>query len=119
MDEKDAHIWVSLKDYFERRLLDMETATNLARESMEYRLQEMNNFRKQIEDERANLLTKAEYSARNETVIQAIDRLADRIRAIELSRTEANTKIGLLPMVISILAILSSIILGILYMLKP
>ncbi len=52
---------ISLKEYFEMRLESVKIATELARESLEKRLEGMNEFRQSMKDQANNFVTRVEY----------------------------------------------------------
>ena len=56
---------VSLRDYIEIRLTDMEKATNLAAENLKIRLESLNNWREQNRSERMEFITKENYENRH------------------------------------------------------
>lgn len=52
---------VSLKEYFETRLCAIEKASELQRETLNIRLEAMNEFRDAMKDQTVNYLTRNEY----------------------------------------------------------
>ena len=54
---------VSLKGYFDRRLEDMDRATELSRESIDARLVAMNEFRDALKDQTKQYITRPEHDA--------------------------------------------------------
>jgi hypothetical protein len=66
---------ISLKDYFDTKLCGMERATNLARDSMEKRLESMNEFRQSLKDQSSTFLTRQEYDAKHALLEQKIETL--------------------------------------------
>lgn len=53
---------VSLKCYFDTKLEAIKTATDLARDSMEKRLESMNEFRAQLNSQAGTFITRTEYN---------------------------------------------------------
>jgi hypothetical protein len=54
---------VALKEYFEARLTAIAEATKVAQQSMDKRLDGMNEFRKALTDQAANMVTRTEVLA--------------------------------------------------------
>jgi predicted Zn-dependent peptidase len=54
---------VSLKEFFEVRILALEKATTLAANNMEKRLESMNEFRSQLKDQAATFMSRAEFDS--------------------------------------------------------
>ena len=64
--------YVSLKEYFEVRLNAISTSTKLAAESLEKRLENMNEFRELVNDQQKTFLTKSEYDIHHGTLVNDI-----------------------------------------------
>jgi len=56
---------VSLRDYVDSRFTSVEQATRVAMDANNYRLEEMNQFRKQLESERSTYVTRNEIDLMN------------------------------------------------------
>ena len=69
--------YISLHEYFEMRFRNMEIATDKAYQSMERRLESMNEFRAQLKDQNAQFVTKEEHQ-----------RILDDIQILRESRAE-------------------------------
>lgn len=67
-------MYVSLKEYVESRIESLEKATTLARAELERRLEGMNEFRSQLENQTRTFVSKDESSLRYE---QTCNRLRD------------------------------------------
>lgn len=59
--ERHTAEYITLRDYFERLIAEQNKATGLAYQSMERRLDGMNEFRDTLRDQGLSFLTKAEY----------------------------------------------------------
>jgi len=68
---------LSLKEYFERRLTDMEKAVTKAEAAHERRLEGMNEFRNQLKDQQQTFVDKSYYNSQH-----AI--LEEKIRDVKL-----------------------------------
>ena len=74
---------VSLKEYFDTRLNNIQNNTELARVGMEKRLESMNEFRAQLKDQTATFLTRDMYESRHQALQAQLDNLRDRVNAYE------------------------------------
>ncbi len=75
------HIEVVLKEMnlrYEQRFKAAQEALEVARQSMERRLEGMNEFRAQLDRQVINFLTKEEYIVRHESLIKRIEETAKR-----------------------------------------
>ncbi len=63
---------VSLRDLMEARVSAIEKELRLSRESLDKRLESMNEFREQMSDQQKSYLPRAEYYARHETLEKRI-----------------------------------------------
>ena len=61
MSDEDEKAIVTLKEYVEARLQGMDRATEMARLSMEKRLDAMNEFRDTLRDQAATLVPRSEH----------------------------------------------------------
>jgi hypothetical protein len=108
MTEPDA---ISLREYLEKwiderwvahgdvhRMLD--EAVSIALKGLERRLDEMNQFRAQIQQERESFVSKPEYDARNREVSTKIDAetkaMAARITVIEMAKSNLEGRVWML-----------------------
>lgn len=66
---------VSLKEYFELRISDIDKSTKLAAETLEKRLEGMNEFRAQLEKQTGTFLTKENFESRLLLVDSKLDAL--------------------------------------------
>ena len=66
---------ISLKDYFESRLSDINKATELANKNLEVRLDSLNEWRMQNKDERSLYMPRKEYQAYQKVLINDIEEL--------------------------------------------
>ena len=57
---------VSLKEFITDKFETLEKTTEFARQSMEKRLDQMNEFRQQLKDQNASFITRIEYEAKHE-----------------------------------------------------
>lgn len=78
MTEKET---ISLREYFESKLKDMDKATGVALDSLNKRLEGMNEFRDSLKDQATRLVSKAEYE-------NSHLRLEEDIRSLRESRAE-------------------------------
>jgi hypothetical protein len=53
---------VSLKEYVESRLIDLEKSIKLANTELNRRLEGMNEFRSQLKDQASSFITRPEYT---------------------------------------------------------
>jgi len=74
---------VGLKEYFDMRIRSQEEALDLARESLEKRLDTMNEFRQSLKDQQSTFITHNEYNAKHELLQAQVDQL--RLKGAELS----------------------------------
>ena len=73
---------VTWKDYVDIRLAENQKAIEVARDGMEYRLEQMNEFRKQIASERDDYLRKDVY-------LRGHEDLERRLMSLEAYRSKA------------------------------
>jgi hypothetical protein len=108
---------VTLKEYFEHKLEDMEEkidikitslkeATILARETMNERLAKMNEFRDTLKDQSTTFITKGEYNS-------FYEKTNISIKSLDESRAEAKGKASQSQVMIATLTGLIGIIVGI------
>jgi hypothetical protein len=76
--DKNNHDNVSLKEYFEAKFDGLREATNLARESMEKRLEGMNEFRSALKDQTAKFITRVEYEVLDKKIEEVKDAVNKR-----------------------------------------
>src|SRR3990167_6884014 len=70
---------ISLKEYFEAKLDNIEKSTSLARQSMDDRLARMNEFRDTLKDQASRFVTRDETYA-------LLSKIDAKIDALELSK---------------------------------
>jgi LPS O-antigen subunit length determinant protein (WzzB/FepE family) len=75
--EKSTHI--TLKEYVDVRINNVEQATELARAGMEKRLEGMNEFRDTLKDQASKFVTRDELNAQ-------LDKIEALIKSLELSK---------------------------------
>ena len=106
--------YISLREYIDTLLEARDKETDRAYQSMEKRLEGMNEFRDALKDQSSTYLTKSEYKL-------AHDRILDDIRGLRESRAELHGKasqksvdIAMILGVISLLVGLIGLVSGIL-----
>ncbi len=104
--------YVSLKEYFDTQLLLRDNATKLAKESMEYRLDSMNEFREALRDATNNQVSKVEFNTWQSRIEEDIRSLRESRSLLEGKATQASVTIVTILTVISLLISIISIILG-------
>jgi hypothetical protein len=103
---------VTLKEYFKDMAAEMcevnrirfesqDKALNLARESLEKRLEGMNEFRQAIKDQQSTFLTHNEYNAKHDLLQTQVDQL--RLKGAELSG-KADQKSVTIVMIFSLIS---------------
>ena len=114
--------YVSLKDYFDARLTAMDEAVSLARESMETRLEGMNEFRTSLKEQADKFITRLEHFQVEEAHGQIHKGIAEDIRMLRESKAELQGKASqtavMLTMIIAFLGLFTAImstILAVLY----
>ena len=65
---------VTLKEYFDAQIENVKQATELARESMEKRLDGMNEFRDTLKDQAGKFITRQEYEDKHKSLEDRQDR---------------------------------------------
>jgi hypothetical protein len=115
MNEKKTLNDISLKEYFETRLRDLEKATTIvasnlekstaiAASAMERRLEGMNEFRNQLKDQTSTFVVRSEYNS-------TLSRLNEDIRVLRESKATMDGKASQMSTNIStIIAIIGLII---------
>lgn len=83
-----SEVWTieSLKEYFERRLVDLDKAVTKAEAAHEKRLEGMNEFRNQLNDQQKTFISRDYYDAQHRSLeekITAVDRKASKIENIK------------------------------------
>lgn len=103
MDE----VWnvVSLKEYFDRRFTDAETALDKASVAVDRRLEGMNEFREQLTNQATTFLPRNEYQVQH-------DALIDRVALLESWR---NKTLGGVAVLMLISGTLGAIIVKVLF----
>ena len=76
---------LSLRDYFESRISAQDKALELARQGIDKRLESMNEFRAQLNQQASTFMTREYYDAKHETMQKQVDELM-------LSRAELQGK---------------------------
>jgi len=66
---------ITLKDYLETKINNIEKAVSLAHAAMEKRLEGMNEFRDQLRDQTGTFLTREAYEAKHELLEKQVDEL--------------------------------------------
>lgn len=75
----------------DQRFEDTRVAVNTARQASDRRLDVMNEFRAQLNDQTSTFLTRAESDQRHQTTLAVIDGLIARIAALEQSERDRNS----------------------------
>jgi hypothetical protein len=111
---------ISLKEYFddkieevtklyESKLFASDKAVQLASETLSIRLNSMNEFRSQLKDQAATLLTKNEFDIQHQKVLDDIRVLRDSKATLEgkASQLSANIALGIavIGVIISIISL--------------
>jgi len=88
-DEKAA-LYVTLKEYFDTRILALDRATAQAASQMERRLEGMNEFRDTLKDQAARLITREEFTAVMGSMNKEIAGLREFRSALEAKASQAS-----------------------------
>lgn len=84
--QKQLEIHVAtIQQQLDRRIVDANHATDLAREQMDKRLEGMNEFRQQLNDQTAKFITRDEVQAKQDAYIPTINEVQRRLSLIENS----------------------------------
>ena len=88
---------ITLKEYIDLKVGGIEKATFTAYNSMEKRLENINEFRAQLKDQNATFITKAEYSAHMNKIEEDIRMLRESKALLEgkASQTSVNIALGI------------------------
>jgi hypothetical protein len=88
---------ITLREYVDIKVSAIETSTRLAYNSMEKRLEGMNEFRNQLRDQNSTFITKAEYSAHMNKLEEDIRMLRESKALLEgkASQTSVNIALGI------------------------
>ena len=98
---------VDLKEYFECRLKDMEKATDLAYQNLQFRLASMNEFREQMKDQASTFITRAEHNV----LMQKLDTAVEDLKKSRDEQTgKASVSSVYIAYIISFVGILIAII---------
>jgi hypothetical protein len=118
---------ITLREFIEQRLEDLERcldakfhyiedSTTLAKDSMERRLDGMNEFRETLRDQSATMLSRAEFDAYHNRLMAensaSHERIEKDMRSLELSRAELQGKASQTAVLISLGVALLSLLLG-------
>ena len=85
---------ISIKEYFEMRLAELEKARAEAQKALDHRLDGMNEIRDSLRDQRVTFMTRDEYNAKHEQIVQ-------QIRTLELSKAQVDAKASMTSVYIS------------------
>ncbi len=100
---------ISLREYFERRLFDMEKAVSVAHEALGKRLDVMNEFRNQLKDQAGTFLIRDNFEIKYENLQKQIEELklsrAVLVGKASQSAVNINLIISILGFLIALLAI--------------
>lgn len=83
----ELHI-AAIQQQLDRRIVDANHATDLARQQMDKRLEGMNEFRQQLSEQANRLITREEVQAKQDAYIPAINENQRRLSLLET--TQAN-----------------------------
>ena len=83
----ELHI-AAIQQQLDRRIVDANHATDLARQQMDKRLEGMNEFRQQLSEQANRLITREEVQAKQDAYIPAINETQRRLSLLET--TQAN-----------------------------
>lgn len=86
---------VSLKDYVDLRFLEHQRAIDKAEASMSTRLAGMNEFRDQLKDQAARLLSREEYASAHGQITGVVNELRDQVQK-NIGRPEWSAKCDML-----------------------
>jgi hypothetical protein len=70
---------VTLKEYFNIRLVNLEQSIIIAKESMDKRLEGMNEFRNSLKDQNSTFIPRQEFEAKHEILVNKIDSMQKMI----------------------------------------
>ena len=68
---------VSIKEYFDARINALEKATTVAANSLEKRLEGMNEFRSQLKDQQSTLMPRTEFNSLHTLIVNDIQDLKE------------------------------------------
>ncbi len=97
---------ISLRDYFDTKIESIKTATDLAREGMEKRLEGMNEFRNSLKDQSNSFIPRSEINI-------IINKINDDIRGLREFRSALEGKASSTSVYISYIIAILGIIIGI------
>ncbi len=97
---------ISLREYFDAKILSQEKAIALAYQSMEKRLEGMNEFRDTLRDQASRFVTRVELDAQ-------IEKIEANLRPLELSKANLEGKASQTAFYIAIFFSVAGLILGI------
>ena len=98
---------VTLKEFFDVRLAQVEalvcekfntveTATSLAKEALDLRLQSMNKFRETLQDQAATFMTRTEYQLQHDRLIEDIRMLKEAKALMDGKASQSSVNIAYL-----------------------
>lgn len=89
--------YISLKEYLEMRLLEVEKARAVAYQTMERRLEGMNEFRDTLRDQAARFMTREEYMLALKPIEEDIRSLRETRAALQgkANQSALNLTLGL------------------------
>jgi len=97
---------ISLREYIDLRFCEIDKSTRLALQSLDKRLDGMNEFRNTLKDQTALFMTKDYYEARH-------TELAKQVEDLKLSRAELQGKANVNSLYVAYLFSVISLLLGI------
>lgn len=104
-----------LQQQIDRRIADANHATDLAREQMDKRLESMNEFRQQLNDQTAKFITREEVQAKQDAYIPTINEAQRRLSLIENSLANIQGRMWAIGVAFTILTVVINIALHFLH----
>lgn len=113
------HVEVSLKEYFDAKFEALKTATQLARENLEHRLEGLNELRKQVVADRTQFATR-EMVERLQKDVSDMARSVAGLTAAELSGEKRSNRSSTLAIAIigGILSLIQIATAAVIYMIS-
>lgn len=114
---------ISLKEYFEALLSERQTQADNRHQCLQYRFRELehriedlNQLRKEVVEDRIRFVTIATYDSKHEDVVRRMNDLQDRVIAAEAStastRRFITVMLGVTTILLGVIAIVANLLAG-------
>jgi hypothetical protein len=108
-EERHSSEYVTLKEYFESKLIALEKGVTMAANSLEKRLDSMNEFRGALKDLSGKMLTRDEFTILHQRIEDDVRMLRESRAAMEGKADQSQVNKA---MIISIISIIISVIMS-------